>query len=119
MELLAVCHETRAEAVYLRAEGNVDSSTADQLGEHLTAALQLATMHPAQLLIVDLQPVTFFGSAGLNALLDCHEQGRTAGTSVRLVADHAEVLQPIQLTELDRILDVYPSITDALQSFPA
>ncbi|MCV7198268.1 STAS domain-containing protein [Mycobacterium angelicum] len=116
MELLAVCHESRAEAVFLRAEGDVDSSTVDELVEQLTAALQQAVTHPARLLIVDLQPVTFFGSAGLNALLDCHERGRATGTWVRLVADHAEVMQPIEVTELDRILDVYPTVTDALQA---
>lgn len=116
MELLAVDHEARAEAVFLRAKGDVDSGTADQLTEHLVPALQLATTHPARLLVVDLQKVTFFGSAGLNALLECHEQGRAAATSVRLVADHAEVLQPIELTELDRILDIYPTVTDALQA---
>lgn len=116
MELLAVRQESGAEAVVVRAEGDVDSSTVDVLAEQLTAALQQAATHPARLLIVDLQPVTFFGSAGLNALLDCHECGRATGTSVRLVADHAEVMQPLEVTELDRILDVYPTVTDALRA---
>jgi anti-sigma B factor antagonist len=51
----------------------------------------------------------------LNAVLECHEAGVAAGTSVRLVADHGEVLQPIKVTELDRILDIYPTVSDALQ----
>jgi anti-sigma B factor antagonist len=34
---------------------------------------------------------------------------------VRLVADHGEVLEPIKVTELDRILDIYPTVSDALQ----
>ncbi|OBI80047.1 STAS domain-containing protein [Mycobacterium sp. 1245805.9] len=115
MELLAVDHEAREEAVLVRVKGDVDSSTVDQLTPHLVAALQVAAKHPARLVIVDLQPVTFFGSAALNAVLDCHEGGKETGTSVRLVADNDQVLRPIQVTELDRILEVYPTLSDALQ----
>jgi anti-anti-sigma factor len=114
--MLAVDHEAREDAVLVRVEGEVDSSTVDELTPHLTAALQVAAKHPARLVIVDLQPVTFFGSAALNALLDCHEGGKETGTSVRLVADNDQVLRPIQVTELDRILEVYPTLSDALQS---
>jgi anti-sigma B factor antagonist len=115
MELLAVDHEARDDAVVVRVKGDVDSSTVDQLTPHLNAALQVAAKHPARLVVVDLTPVTFFGSAALNAVLDCHEGGRKTGTSVRLVADHDQVLRPIQVTELDRILEVYPTLSDALQ----
>ncbi len=115
MELLAVNHEAREDAVLVRVKGDVDSSTVDELTAHLTAALKLAATHPARLVIVDLQPVTFFGSAGLNAVLDCHEEGKETGTSVCLVADHDHVLRPIEVTELDRILEIYPTLSDALQ----
>jgi anti-sigma B factor antagonist len=115
MELLAVHHEARDDAVLVRVKGDVDSSTVDQLTPHLSAALQVAAAHPARLVIIDLQPVTFFGSAALNAVLDCHAEGKQAGTPVRLVADHDQVLRPIQVTELDRILEVYPSVSDALE----
>ena len=115
MESLAVDHEAREDAVVVRVEGDVDSSNVDQLTPHLAAALQVAAKHPARLVIVDLQPVTFFGSAALNAVLDCNEGGKETGTAVRLVADHDRVLRPIQVTELDRILEVYPTLSDALQ----
>lgn len=115
MELLAVAHETREDAVIVCARGEIDSSTAAELTTHLTEGLALAADHPVRLLIVDLQAVTFFGSAGLNAVLDCHEQGRAVGTSVRLVAGHSQVLQPIRVTELDRILDIYSTVPDALR----
>lgn len=118
MELLAVEREAREDSVFVRVRGEIDSSTADDLTAHLTAALALAADHPARLLVVDLEPVTFFGSAGLNAVLDCHKQAQTVDTAVRVVADHGQVLQPIRLTELDRILDVYPTVSDALRGKP-
>lgn len=118
MELLAVDHVADEDAVVVRVKGDVDSSTVEQLTDHLSAALQLAATHPARLVVVDLQSVDFFGSAALNAVLECHEEGEGAGTSVRLVADHASVLRPIQVTELDRILDIYPTLTDSLRRDP-
>lgn len=99
----------------MRVKGDVDSSTVDELATHLTAALQLATSHPSGLVVVDLLAVDFFGSAALNAVLDCHEEGAAAATSVRLVADHDRVLRPIQVTELNRTFDIYPTLSDALR----
>jgi anti-sigma B factor antagonist len=113
--VLVVEFEAEDDAVFVHVKGDVDSSTADELTAHLTAALNQAETHPARLLIVDLHAVDFFGSAALNAVLDCHEEGKQAGTTVRLVADHDQVLRPIQVTELDRIFDIYPTLSEALQ----
>ncbi|MGD1255222.1 STAS domain-containing protein [Mycobacterium seoulense] len=113
--MLAVEHEALEDAVVVRVKGGVDSSTVDEVTAHLTAALKLAETHPARLVVVDLQAVDFFGSAALNAMLECHEAGKEAGTAVHLVADHDQVLRPIEVTELDRILDIYPTLPEALQ----
>ena len=114
MDLLAVECEDRDDFVIVRATGDIDSSTVAELSDKLLLALQVAREHPARLLIVDLHAVTFFGSAGLNAVLDCHEDGVADGTSVRLVADNAQVVRPIEVTSLDRVLDVYPTLPAAL-----
>ncbi len=74
-----VDYEVRPEAVVVQAKGEVDSSTAGDLTAQLDAALQQAGSQASRLLIIDLQAVTYFGSAGLNAVLDCHRQGRTPG----------------------------------------
>jgi anti-anti-sigma factor len=115
MDLLVVDYEVRPEAVVLQAKGEVDSSTAGDLTSQLDTALQQAGTHASRLLIIDLQAVTYFGSAGLNAILDCHRQGLQAGTSVRLVADNGLVVRPIEVTNLDSVLELYPTLPDALQ----
>jgi anti-anti-sigma factor len=61
-----------------------------------------------------LQALTYFGSAGLHALLDCHRQGRDAGMSVRLVADSGLVVRPIEVTNLDSVLELYPTLSEAI-----
>ena len=96
MELLVVDSEVRPEAVLVRATGEIDSSTAGQLRSQLQSALQQAGSQESRLLILDLRGVTYFGSAGLNAVLDCHKQGLQAGTAVRLVADWALAHLPLE-----------------------
>lgn len=115
MELLVVDSEVRPEAVLVHVKGEIDSSTAGKLRSQLEAALQQAGAQPSRLLVVDLQYVTYFGSAGLNAVLDCHKQGLRAGTSVRLVADNDLVVRPIEVTNLDALLELYPTLPDALE----
>jgi anti-anti-sigma factor len=115
MELLVVDSEVRPEAVLVHVEGEIDSSTAGELRSQLESALQQAGDHESRLLIIDLQGVAYFGSAGLNAVLDCHKQGLRAGISVRLVADNELVVRPIEVTNLDSLLDLYPSLADALE----
>ncbi|MFF0489723.1 STAS domain-containing protein [Nocardia sp. NPDC003482] len=114
MRRLTVDHEVGVDAVIVRAAGDVDISTVGVLAEQLTEGLRLAAAHTRRLLVLDLQEVTYFGSAGLNAALECHVQGRETGVTVRLVADHARVLRPLQVTNLDSVLAVYPTLEKAL-----
>jgi anti-anti-sigma factor len=115
MELLVVNRDVRPEAVVVRAKGEVDSSTAAEFTARLNAALNDAANQPSRLLIIDLQALTYFGSAGLNAVLDCHRQGLKAGTSVRLVADNGLVVRPIEVTNLDTVLKLYRTLGEALE----
>jgi anti-sigma B factor antagonist len=117
MEPLVVEREARLDAVVVRVRGDVDSISVGELNSELTAALGLAGELPARLLVIDLEPVTFFGSAGLNAVFDCREKALAAGTAIRLVADTNEyVLRPLEVTKLDRVFEVHPTVADALGS---
>jgi anti-anti-sigma factor len=118
MELLIVDSEALSDAVVVRANGKVGSSTVEKLVTDLVAALRQAANHAARLLVVDLQGLTYFGSAGLNAVLDCHNRGAAAGMPVRLVADNPLVVRPIQVTGLDSVLRLYPTLTAALDDRP-
>jgi anti-anti-sigma factor len=115
MELLVLGRDVRPEAVVVHAKGEVDSSTVGEFTAHLDAALHEAANQASRLLIIDLQALTYFGSAGLNAVLDCHRQGLKAGTPVRLVADNGLVVRPIEVTNLDSVLKLYPTLGEALE----
>ncbi|ORA17225.1 STAS domain-containing protein [Mycobacterium arosiense] len=113
--MLAVEHEAHDGVVVVSVKGDVDSSNVGELAAHLTTAVGLALTPPVRPVVIDLLAVEFFGSAALNAVLDCHDNAKVGGTAVRLVADHDQVLRPIQVTEVDRVFDIYPTLTAALQ----
>lgn len=116
MGLLDVSQDVTDGSVVVYARGEVDSGTVDLLGEALATGLAAAGGPPVRMLVLDLDEVTYFGSAGLNAVLSCYEQGASEGVAVRVVATNAEVVRPIEVTKLDGLLRPYSSVTDALMS---
>jgi len=112
--LLEVKKDVREAGVIVSADGEIDSGTVDTLVSHLDAALEEALSHPTRILVLELGDVTYFGSAGLNAVLGCYEKGMADDVSVRVVASNAEVIMPIEVTKLDRLLKPYPTVMDAL-----
>lgn len=111
---LEIKQDVRDTAVVVSAGGEVDSGTVYTFISHLDTALEAASNHPARVLVIELVDVTYFGSAGLNAVLGCYERGRSDGVAVRLVATNAEVVRPIEVTKLDGVLRPYQTLTDAL-----
>jgi anti-anti-sigma factor len=96
----------------LVVDGELDALTAPLLAARIHEQLAAAPAH----LIVDLQAVRFFGSSGLNCLLDAREliqqtpgvQLHIAGMVTRAVARLLEV------TGLLERFDSYPTLADAL-----
>lgn len=115
MQPLDVEHDVGADAVVVKVKGDVDSLTVGTLYSHLAKARMSALGHPHRLILIDLSEVTYFGSAALNAVLSCYEDGSAEGTAVALIADQPYVKQPIEITGLDRVLETHPTIDAALR----
>lgn len=111
---LRVNQDVRESAVVLGVAGDIDSATVDTLVRQLDDALSAASAHSQRLLVVDLGEVTYFGSAGLNAVLGCYQNGLADDVAVRVVASVAEVLRPLEVTKLDTVIRPYPSLAQAL-----
>jgi anti-anti-sigma factor len=111
---LRVNQDVRESAVVLGVAGDIDSATVDALIRELDGALVRASDHAQRLLVVDLGEVTYFGSAGLNAILGCYQNGLAGDVAVRVVATVAEVIRPLQVTKLDAVIRPYPSVAQAL-----
>ena len=88
--------------VVAQVRGELDAATNPLLQRSLLRALRRA----ARLLTVDLSGVTFFGSAGVTALVWLSQHPEAAGKHVRVVATSRVVTGPLELTGLLDRLDV-------------
>lgn len=118
MGQLDVEQDADGDAVVVCVRGEVDSNSVDALLVALERGLSAGAAAPAKTLIVELVKVTYFGSAGLNAVLSCYERGLAEGVAVRVVATNPEVIRPIEVTKLDNVLRPYPSVAEALAADP-
>jgi anti-sigma B factor antagonist len=105
---LRVHHREVRGAVVVSVVGDVDMNTVPDLEERIVAAER-----PELPLVLDLAGVTFLDSSGLSALVRCHQRG-LAGAGFRLVVASRAVARPLALTALDGLLEIHPTLDDAL-----
>lgn len=67
--------------------------------------------------VLDLAGVNYCDSAGIGALMAVAGVARERGGDVRLAGVTARVQKVVTLTQVDRLLNVYPSVEEALQNF--
>src|SRR5256714_2858275 len=93
----------------LKVDGDIDLATVPAL----EAAIDEALIPKPAGLVIDLSDVGFLASAGLQTLVATHNNvSQTAQFAV--VANSAATSRPIQLTGLDPIFQLYPTLDDAL-----
>jgi anti-sigma B factor antagonist len=98
----------RTAVVTLPAE--IDITNADQVREDLLSLLNRG----ADLLVADLSQTTFCDSAGVGALARTLRRAEASQSDMRLVVATSPVQRVLTLTGVDRLLDIYPSVTAAL-----
>ncbi|SDM26053.1 STAS domain-containing protein [Allokutzneria albata] len=108
--------ELRGFAVVVTVFGEVDLASGPALNTEIATASALAT--PPAPVVLDLTRVDYFSSDGLTLLAHHHEVCAHQRTPLRVVATTAPVLRPISLTDLDRTIDVFDSVTEALSLPP-
>ena len=93
----------------LAAEGRINLVTAPALRRTVQSVVEHG--HPR--IALELSAVEFIDSSGLGALISGLKTARTAGGDLRLASAAEQVTSVLKLTNLDRILRVYPSTDDA------
>lgn len=108
----SVAHRDGAAVVSIG--GEIDLSTAPAFEDAITEALE----ENPTVLAIELSDVTFMASVGLRILAATNEK---VGTSIRIavVADNAAASRPIQLTGLDSVVTLYPTLHEALNEMGA
>jgi anti-anti-sigma factor len=92
------------------ASGEIDLSCAATFEAQLAGAVE----DTRRGIVVDLSGVTFMDSTALNALVHCFERQRARLERLSLVSTDSRVTALLEVTRLDRILEVYPSRAEAL-----
>jgi anti-anti-sigma factor len=108
-EPISTSVEHRDGVVVLAVAGDIDAATASVLD----AAVADVLAEDPSALIVDLAAVTFLGSAGLQIFVGTYEKLSESGRFA-VVADGPATSRPIQLTRLDEVFPLYPTLDDAL-----
>lgn len=94
----------------LRVEGDVDLTTAPGFA---AAIAEVVAVRP-RVFVLDLTRVTFLASIGLSALVIA-QRDTADQTELRVVAADSCALRPIQLTGLDGVLRLYPTLDVAIE----
>ena len=92
------------------AAGEIDSTTAPLLSQHLTEVLDAEVRE----LTVDLRGVTFLDSAGLCVLATTHRRAVRQDVRMRVLAGSRAVVRPLQITGLWDLLHA-EQVSDANQ----
>ncbi|OBF37972.1 anti-anti-sigma factor [Mycobacterium sp. ACS1612] len=98
----------------LRVDGDIDLATVPTL----EAAIEDALASKPTGLVIDLTDVGFLASAGLQALVATHNNV-SESARFAVVANSAATSRPIQLTGLDQIFDLFPTLDEALTAVQA
>ena len=98
------------EAAVITLPEEIDISNSEQVREEL---LSLVNRGPA-VLIVDMAETTFCDSAGVNALVRAHKRASANGAEIRLVVASPGVQRVLDITGVDRLIPVYPSMAASL-----
>jgi anti-sigma B factor antagonist len=106
---LTVKHPTVGIRV-VTVDGELDMATAPLLASCLQEQLNTQPNH----LIVDLQPLSFLDSSGLNCLLEARESAQITATQLHLAGlDTRAVARPLQISHLLDLFNPYPTLADA------
>jgi anti-sigma B factor antagonist len=99
------------ETAVVAVGGEIDLSTAPAF----EAAVATALHEEPAVLVIDLSDVTFMASVGLRILVATQEELRES-VQVAVVANNPATSRPIEMTGLQEIISLYPTLDDALVS---
>jgi anti-sigma B factor antagonist len=98
--------------VVVSVSGTLDLLTAPQLTDSIETSLR----KQPTVLIVDLSDVEFLASAGMSVLIEAHHAA-APDTRFAVVADGPATSRPMKIIGLTDMVDLYPTLDEALSGF--
>ena len=103
---------TPAEAglVVVALPAEIDMANADQVCQQLCSALAPGVT----VLVADMTTTKFCDSMGLHALVLAYKRATAGNAQLRVVVPCEAILHVMAITELDRVLRIYPALEQAV-----
>jgi anti-anti-sigma factor len=105
--------EQRQDILVISLSGSLDALTAGQAQRYIGAQLDGGQ----QQIVLDLDQVDFMSSSGLRLLVNMLRRSHGVGGSFRLASIRPNVRRTLEISGLERILDIYRSVEEAVGSF--
>ena len=90
--------------------GELELATAPRLRQQVVSIIGGGRSH----LIIDLSGVDFVDSVGLGVVVGALKRARTHGGDLLVVGVAERIRKLFEITRLDEIIDLYPSVTEAV-----
>jgi anti-anti-sigma factor len=101
---------TRADnSAHVVVEGSLDAFNFDKFQHAMAELIEAGTLW----IVLDLQPMTYIASVGINFLINLRVQRRKAGGEVIMVAPQPAVLKILKMLGLLEVLVVAPTVEEA------
>src|SRR5438067_12103191 len=105
--------QTHERVTVLAPKGRLDMSSAPAFRERVRQLIDSGVNQ----LVVDFGEVSFVDSSGLGAVIGGLKLARRAGGDLRIARPNQQVLLVLDLTSLNRVLQPYGSLEEALAGF--
>jgi anti-anti-sigma factor len=100
--------------VIIALPAEIDMANADWAGQQLGSAFAPGVTT----VIADMTATRFCDSSGITMLVRAHKQATANGTQLRLVVLSTAVLRTLTLVQMDHLLLIYPTLSQALAAGP-
>ena len=99
-------------AYVVSVTGDLDLATAPQLRDELARAVAEGGTE----IVVDLVRVPIVDSVALGVLVEASKRTKARGGVLRVVCDDRRIARIIEITGLDRVLRLHPTLREALEA---
>ncbi|TQM78592.1 anti-anti-sigma factor [Saccharothrix saharensis] len=100
----------RDRVAVVSVHGEVDMDTCDELRSWVVDAVDARP----EALVLDLSGVVVFGSIGLSLLIEARHRAQRCAAGFAVATDQRAVLAPLTETGVLDLLDVHPTVTEAI-----
>jgi anti-sigma B factor antagonist len=107
--------DTNRNILVLRADGGLNSESADQMIKQLEEMIASGMRR----MIIDCSKLDYISSLGIGKLIGMNRRLKEAGGEVRLASVGGMMARILELVRLNKVFAIYPDVEQARLSFQA